>query len=363
MNPTSESHNTRPRDIPPWLLGLLRTVVFLLAGLAVSGDGATTFTEPPRILPLGNSITQSDTSHSSYRRALWLMLDSAGYNVDFVGSQCENFRGPPPDSCFDPDHEGHYGYRADQVRDSLALYLDSVPTPDIVLMHLGHNDMKEDSALSAIIRHTLADYDSIITILRVVNPAVTVLLSNTIPSDPERDRKPRESDMKRPERLDSLRCRIPAFVDSVTTLESPVLLVDHTVGFDPSTMLFDGVHPNDTGERVMARIWYDALIGVLGEAPITIVSSRPGFPGVSPEAAIKPFGVDVWRSPGRIAVSGLDPSRTCLMRLLDVSGRLLDSRRAAGGGTTHFVRTPETALFLKLTIGSIEIGQRVPAVK
>jgi hypothetical protein len=39
-----------------------------------------------KILPLGDSMTQGEAGHFSYRRPLWKMLDSAGYKVDFVGS-------------------------------------------------------------------------------------------------------------------------------------------------------------------------------------------------------------------------------------------------------------------------------------
>ncbi|MBD3346802.1 MAG: hypothetical protein GF401_17230, partial [Chitinivibrionales bacterium] len=59
-----------------------------------------------KIMPLGNSITSGDTYYNSYRRPLWHMLDSAGYEVDFVGTLTENFRGPPPNPDFDMDHEG-----------------------------------------------------------------------------------------------------------------------------------------------------------------------------------------------------------------------------------------------------------------
>jgi hypothetical protein len=41
--------------------------------------------KPTRIMPIGDSITQADSNHNSYRRPLWIHLRQAGYNVDFVG--------------------------------------------------------------------------------------------------------------------------------------------------------------------------------------------------------------------------------------------------------------------------------------
>ena len=66
-------------------------------------------------MPLGDSITQGNTKHNSYRRPLWIELRKAGYNVDFVGSTRENFKGLSPLSDFDPDHEGHWGWRVDEA--------------------------------------------------------------------------------------------------------------------------------------------------------------------------------------------------------------------------------------------------------
>src|SRR5262245_54038543 len=70
---------------------------------------------PVRIMPLGDSITQADASHDSYRRPLWKSLQSGGYLVDFVGSSSMNHMGGPPVRDFDADHEGHWGWRADEI--------------------------------------------------------------------------------------------------------------------------------------------------------------------------------------------------------------------------------------------------------
>lgn len=121
--------------------------------------------QPIRILPLGDSITQADKNHNSYRRPLWASLNSAGYSVDFVGSLTTNYGGGPPDTDFDLDHEGHYGWRADELAANLDGWVSGY-MPDVVLLHAGHNDMKESGTLAEVLQRTLNDYRDIIRCLR-----------------------------------------------------------------------------------------------------------------------------------------------------------------------------------------------------
>ncbi len=66
--------------------------------------------EPVRIMPLGNSITYGNYHPelrpegliTGYRQPLWIMLQEAGYEVDFVGSRAT---GADAEPAFDPDNE------------------------------------------------------------------------------------------------------------------------------------------------------------------------------------------------------------------------------------------------------------------
>src|SRR6476469_5961300 len=63
-----------------------------------------------RVMPLGDSITQGDQFHSSYRRPLWKLISEQEMNIDFVGSGKLNFpQHLPPNPDFDLDNEGHWG--------------------------------------------------------------------------------------------------------------------------------------------------------------------------------------------------------------------------------------------------------------
>ncbi|MBN2713056.1 MAG: DUF1593 domain-containing protein [Planctomycetes bacterium] len=206
-----------------------------------------------RIMPLGDSITQGDYNHNTYRRPLWLALAETGYEVNFVGSIDVNHKYPtdvlPPDTDFDIDHEGHWGWRADEIIANIDNWAQSAD-PDVVLLHIGTNDMIQGQSVSI----TIDEIGQIIDRLRVVNPQVKILLAQVLPSalcD-----------------VTGLNAAIPALVVQKTTADSPVVLVDHYTDFDAATELYDGTHPTEEGEQKMADRWMAALQPLLdGETP------------------------------------------------------------------------------------------------
>ena len=216
-------------------------------------------TTATRIMPLGNSITQSYPAYNSYRRPLWHRLKNAGYAVDFVGSQRNNHNGPPANPDFDLDHEGHSGWRADQLLAGVGSWA-STYRPDVVLMHAGSNDMLQSQSVSS----TLEELSQIIDRIRAANPYVTILLAKIIPASEWNGRVAR---------IQAFNDAIPGLVTRKHTTQSPVILVDQSAGFYPASDTFDGVHPNVSGENKMAARWYDALIRMLPKP------STGSFPG------------------------------------------------------------------------------------
>lgn len=220
-----------------------------------------------RILPLGDSITQADAHRASYRYPLWRMLVDAGLAFDFVGSMRRHYgeqpgAGPPqPDYrglAFDRDHEGHFGWTAREIVDGrrggngagtgkLVQWVAHYDA-DIALIHLGTNDLYRGRSNESI----LDDLKEIIRILRADNPAVVVLLAQLIPAGQE------------PGVVASLNRAVPRMAQDMSTARSPVIVVDHHSGFDPREDTYDGVHPNASGERKMARRWFDAIMKTTG---------------------------------------------------------------------------------------------------
>src|SRR5690606_20101241 len=107
---------TRRRALVP-MTRTARLLASLVAGLAVyatevwAGWAAGAESNGGvRIMPLGDSITDGLTVPGGYRIDLWQKLVADGYTIDFVGSQSNG-----PASLGDRDHEGHSGWRIDQI--------------------------------------------------------------------------------------------------------------------------------------------------------------------------------------------------------------------------------------------------------
>lgn len=198
-----------------------------------------------RIMPLGDSITGGEGSQNSYRRLLWFYLLNAGYSVDFVGSLQVNCGRPPCLPDFDLDNEGHCGWRADQILAQIDEWA-STTRPDVVLIHLGTNDLGSGETPES----TIEDIRGIIQKLRYYNPYVKILLAEIIPSCGSLERKV------------LFNAQIPNLANQTNTYQSPVMVVDQYTGFNLSDT-FDGCHPNDTGEWKIANRWLEALKKVL----------------------------------------------------------------------------------------------------
>lgn len=204
------------------------------------------------ILPLGDSITQSDAKRMSYRYWLWTKLRALGKPFDFVGSLNTGWDGTPtyPVAAFDRDHEGHFGWRTDQVRDQLASWTAAYPV-GIALVHLGTNDVMQHQPIDG----TIAELGEIIDILRKKNPDVAILLAQVIPTTYYEN-----------DDLTTLNRQIPKLVQQKSTARSPVILVDQNTGFDRQADTFDGIHPSDSGDKKMAERWFSALEPLLRSA-------------------------------------------------------------------------------------------------
>ncbi len=205
-----------------------------------------------RIMPLGDSITHADSAHPGYRYPLWKLLKEGGYDFDFVGTMKMNHKGPNPQS-FDTDHEGHWGWRADQILHgvpgygSLNTFLTS-NTPDIVLMHLGSNDIFQGESVPQII----AELKEIITVLNSANSKVIILIAQILPT----------SDQRINRRISQLNKAISDLPSEMDKISSRIIVVNQHAGFNPYQDTYDGVHPNSIGEGKMAKKWFKALQSV-----------------------------------------------------------------------------------------------------
>lgn len=103
-------------------------------------------------MPLGDSITlgfnginyPNGSIPGGYRRQLGNRLANSGRSFDFIGDSIANSA-----PGMDPHHNGYGGIRTDQVLASLTGWL--AASPDIVLMHLGTNDLIQHVPLATIV--------------------------------------------------------------------------------------------------------------------------------------------------------------------------------------------------------------------
>ncbi|MCK4886776.1 MAG: hypothetical protein KAS96_05260 [Planctomycetes bacterium] len=213
-----------------------------------------------KILPIGDSITHTSSSYYSYRYNLWKKLIDHNISFDFVGSMDTNFGGNPDwpeykDLSFDTDHEGHYGWRADELlygrasvpgEGKLTEWLE-VYTPDIVLLHIGTNDIGASQSHTS----TANEIKQIIDTIRLKNPDVTVLLAKIIP------RNWTYNDIV------AFNEYIEPIAQEKSLLNSPVVVVDQWTGFSHEEDTYDGTHPDASGEEKMAEKWIQAILPCL----------------------------------------------------------------------------------------------------
>ncbi len=217
------------------------------------------------ILCLGNSITNGVDTFNSYRRDLWQMLHAGKYNFDFIGSWNKHHMGsdvPIPD--FDMDNEGHSGWTFehilkppswDSLRGNLYQWIENY-TPDIVLMELGTNDVFQCRKINDM----FANLDAILALLRQKNEHVKIFLAQIPPLGAQwSDKKLCGNDITYATAIINFNKAIAVYAVEHSTIQSRIIIVDQFTGIDPSKDMFDDIHPNTIGERIMAERWFDAI--------------------------------------------------------------------------------------------------------
>ena len=120
-------------------------VVTFAALLAGTAFGAAADNPVLRIMPLGDSITHGSQSvrGNGYRAPLYVALTNLGYNVDYVGTQTDNYSKEDP-FLADSDHEGHSGWKIENasngIYDFIPEFFSQIDDPHVILLHIGTND-------------------------------------------------------------------------------------------------------------------------------------------------------------------------------------------------------------------------------
>jgi lysophospholipase L1-like esterase len=194
-----------------------------------------------KIMPLGDSITAGDRD-GGYRRLLYELLIQDRISFEFVGSQKG---GDVPDA----HHEGHSGWRIDQIADGIAGGWLETNKPDLVLLHIGTNDIWQNRDLVNAPARLSALVDDILT----RSPNTRIVVSQILPmtNDPNFE-------------IEVMKYNA-AVVDVVRSKSSAVCMVDMHHSFSAGDLV-DGVHPTKSGYAKMARVWERAIRAMMDGA-------------------------------------------------------------------------------------------------
>jgi len=231
-----------------------------------SDTGSTTFDPCPatgdcKILPLGDSITWGINYGGGYRIKLFTHTAADQKNVTFVGYDTGN---PPTSTALSNlgsasskwvgKHEGHSGWTIQQDDDLVTgkstATNDGVNYtgkkvvadfgPNIVLVHLGTNDLNLGQAsgaperLGTLIDHIVADAPDALVVVAKIIPLPAQAAGVT-----------------------TFNNAIPGVVQQRTSAGKHVIVVDQFSALTSSDM--DTVHPYESGYEKMAVVWYNAI--------------------------------------------------------------------------------------------------------
>ena len=210
-----------------------------------------------KIMAIGDSITEGLTGHAGWRYWMCDELTKSGLtNFDLIGSKSGAFLGPPLYPNFDQDHESHWGARADQLLLQMPSVLARGYVPDIVLIHAGHNDIFQGESIT----QTAGEILALIATIREANRDCQFYVAKVIPPwNPWHAAN-----------LNILNTLIELEGPVHSTPYSTITVVDQASDFDINSDLFDGVHPNASGERKIADRWVRAIAPQLSEAAATM---------------------------------------------------------------------------------------------
>lgn len=187
-----------------------------------------------------SSITwgAESSDENGYRKKLFDKLAARGNNVDFVG-------GMSTGTMADKNHEGHRGYVIDEIRQASGVGIHA--GANIVLLHAGTNDMKND------INPALAPsrLKKLIDEIYEFSPDAVILLCNLIPAGP--DRYPATVP-----RINEFNEAIPVIVAEYILRGKKMRPVGMNHGITVND-LADGLHPNDGGYAKMADLFYSGI--------------------------------------------------------------------------------------------------------
>lgn len=195
-----------------------------------------------RILPLGDSITDGFSVPGGYRVELNRLLVQAGCPARFIGTQTDT--GLPASER--EKHEGHSGYRIDQINSGITQWLESVDDPDVILLLIGTNDYGQEHETDQAVNRL----DQLLERIATLRPSARIIVANLL----RRTDNPTANNAIQRE----FNPAIPGLVNKHVAKGQRVYFLDMCAALGPDDLI-DGLHPNPTGYHKMAASWFGAI--------------------------------------------------------------------------------------------------------
>ncbi|GAA4692391.1 SGNH/GDSL hydrolase family protein [Nocardioides conyzicola] len=228
-------------------------------------SGLPQLVEPTRILITGDSITQGTSGDYTWRYHLWNKLVELDLPVAFVGPRSDLYD-------FESGEFGSatyaqaFGGQSHGAKWGSSLLLDGPEIteqvessmPDVLVEVLGSNDLACLATPGETVERLLTYIDR----ARAARPGIGIVVGTvTTRYDVQLERYTLESEST------EYRALLSQLAAQLDTSGARIVVADISTGFDPRTMTWDGTHPNEAGERVIAQRIFEAL-GGLGIGPV-----------------------------------------------------------------------------------------------
>lgn len=198
-----------------------------------------------------------------YRAYVQKLLADGGYDITTVGTQTEGGGAQPyigsdatqgtilPNFMGEGSqyHEGYPGQRIDQVKSLLqGNNIIATQAPDIVLVMLGVNDIRQGASQSVLQGRIDSDLLWIVDQALAANSNAHVFIAKVTQSKEGNDAM-----------VQTYNNMIQTFVNAQSGAGKKVYVVDNYTNVEVSDIDPTGVHPTQVGYRTMAQNWYNAI--------------------------------------------------------------------------------------------------------
>src|SRR5690349_11055882 len=224
-------------------------VLSIMASLlaVLTSSAAHAMPRPVSIMVVGDSISQGSSGDFTWRYRLYQHLVANNVAPTFVGTRTDLFDNVAnafdddhtyADPNFDQHHDAIWGRKLQDTVGTIGAEV-SAANPDYLLVLLGINDLTFGVTDAA---GTESNLRSLIANVRSAKPNEHIVLGKLLPN------QHRQEDAAFNAIINDYNSRLPAVAAQLTTATSPIVVAESGQDIDPSTDLWDGIHPNAQGE-------------------------------------------------------------------------------------------------------------------